>query len=315
MADHSKLFRGWKKEVLNMPFKIEMTPRGVLLAGKWRKADELNHMPTAEKRNALVVELSKHTNQTVKYFSSFDDDTLVGKGATVVFLREAGIRDDNALKNMSDADQRNAMVVENNDHTDRPIPELSAMSDKELVQVGLEWFTKSRTVAAILEFYWNIDQAKVLKNAPDIIASETYDNSGSSQPLTSTFIVQKDVSNTSTFSQEHGFEISTGAETKFEAGIPNIAKNETTATINTSTTHNWQLGEENTTTQTYYHQSDVEVPPFKKLQKIASVTKGNLDVPYRAKIRAGDGSIQWIEGIWKGVSTVNLVEKQVDIDP
>ena len=50
---------------------------------------------------------------------------------------EAGIRDDNALKNMSDADQRNTLVVENNDRTDRPIPQLSALSDKELVTIGV----------------------------------------------------------------------------------------------------------------------------------------------------------------------------------
>ncbi len=297
-----------------MAFTIEMTPRGVLLAGRWRMADELNHMPTAEKRNALVVELSKHTNQTVQYFSGFDDDTLVGKAAAAVFLREAGIRDDNALKNMSDGDQRNTLVVENNNRTDRPIPQLSALSDKELVQLGLEWFAKSKTVAAILDFDWKIDQSKVLKNVPDIIATETYDNSGSSQPLKSTFIVNKEVTNTSTFSEEHGFEFATGAATTFKAGIPNIAENETTVMVDTSTTHNWQLGGENSTTQSYTHQSDVEVPPGKHIQKIASVTKGNLDVPYRAKIRAGDGSIQWIEGTWKGVSTVNLVEKQVDIE-
>jgi hypothetical protein len=81
----------------------------------------------------------------------------------VVFLREAGIRDDNRLKHMSDDDQRNTLIVENNNHTDRP--GLQGMSNKELVQVGLEWFTKSRTVAAILEFYWNLDQAKVLKSS------------------------------------------------------------------------------------------------------------------------------------------------------
>jgi len=123
-----------------MPFTIEMTPRGVLLAGQWRTLAELDIMPPAEQRNALVIELSKHTNQTEPYFSGFDDPTLVGKLAIVVFLRVFGIRNDDELKTMSDGVQRNAMVVENNKHTGRSIPELSALNDKELVQMGLEWF-------------------------------------------------------------------------------------------------------------------------------------------------------------------------------
>jgi hypothetical protein len=105
-----------------------------------------------------------------------------------------------------------------------------------------------------------------------------------------------------------------GTATTIKAEVPFLGGDETTVSLNTSTTHNFSFGEENTTTQSYAHQSDVAAPPYKKLQKIASVTKGNLDVPYRAKIRAGDGSIRWIEGTWKGVSTVNLVEKQVDIE-
>jgi len=297
-----------------MAFKIEMTPRGVLLAGKWRTEAELNHMPTNDKRNCLIIELSKHTNQTGQYFQGFDDDTLVGKAATAVFLKEAGIRDDNGLKNMSDADQRNTMVVENNNHTDRPGSELQAMTDKQLVTLGLEWFAKSRTVAAILDFEWKIDQAKVLKNVPDIIESETYDNRHSSQPLKTTFIVSKEVINTSTFSHEHGLEVSVGTATTIKAEVPLLGGDETTVSLNTSTTHNFSFGEENSTTQSYSRQSEVEVPPGKRIQRIASVTKGNLDVPYRAKIRTGDGSIQWIEGTWKGVSTVNLVEKQEDIE-
>src|SRR5262245_40170077 len=123
-----------------MPFKIEMTPRGVLLAGQWRTVDELNNMPPAEQRKSMVLELNKQPNQTTYYFSGFYDDTLVGKLATVVFLRHFGIRNDDELKTMPDYEQRNAMVVENNKHTGRSIPELSALSDKELVQVGLEWF-------------------------------------------------------------------------------------------------------------------------------------------------------------------------------
>ncbi len=297
-----------------MPFAIEMTLRGILLAGKWRAEDELNHMPTEDKRNSLIVELANHTNQPAGYFQGFDDDTLIGKGATVVFLREAGIRDDNALKNMSDNDQRNTLVVENNNHTDKPISSLQNMSNKELVQEGLGWFTNSRTIAQILEFYWNMDQAKVLNTAPEIIATETYDNSRSQIPLKTKFSFTKEITNTSTFSEQHGFEVKVGVETKFKAGIPGLAENETTVKLDASSTNTWQFGGENKTTQSYTRESDVEVPALKRMQRVASVTKGNLDVPYRAKIRAGDGSIQWLEGTWQGVSTINLLDKQVDIE-
>ena len=297
-----------------MPFTIEMTPRGVLLAGGWRAENELNHMPTEDKRNSLIVELANHTNQPVGYFQGFDDDALVGKAATVVFLREAGIRDDNALRNMSDSDQRNTLVVENNNHTDRPISSLQNMGNKELVQEGLGWFANSKTIAEILEFYWNIDQAKVLSTAPEIIATETYDNSRSLIPLRTKFSFTKEISNSSTFSEQHGFEVKVGVETKFKAGIPGLAENETTVKLDASTTNTWQFGGENKTTQSYTRESDVEVPALKRLQRVASVTKGNLDVPYRAKIRAGDGSIQWLEGTWQGVSTINLLDQQVDIE-
>jgi phospholipase C len=47
---------------------IEMTPRGILLAGKWRTQDELNKMSAGDIRNTLIVELSKHTNQPVGIF-------------------------------------------------------------------------------------------------------------------------------------------------------------------------------------------------------------------------------------------------------
>jgi hypothetical protein len=77
---------------------IEMTPRGILLAGKWRTQDELNKMSAGDIRNTLIVELSKHTNQPVGYFQGKKDDDLVGFGAMVVFLLKTGIRNDTWLK-------------------------------------------------------------------------------------------------------------------------------------------------------------------------------------------------------------------------
>ncbi|HEX8251457.1 MAG TPA: ETX/MTX2 family pore-forming toxin [Pyrinomonadaceae bacterium] len=297
-----------------MAFTIEMTLRGILLAGKWRTEEELNHMLTEDKRNTLIVEMNKHSNQDVGHFQAMNDDALIGVGAVTVFLLESKIRSNDDLKTMSDDDQRNTLIVENNYRTDNPIPQLQGMSNKELVQMGLEWFAKSRTIAAILELYWKLDFAKVLETAPDVIETQTYDNRKSSHtPLKSGFTVEKEVSNSSSFSHEHGFEIAIGVETTFEAGIPLLARNETTVSVNSSTSHKWNFGKENSTKQKYSHQSNVEVPPHEHIQLIAQVTSGKLRVPYAAKIRAGDGSIQLIEGVWDGVSTTNLVVRQEDI--
>lgn len=137
------------EEVLNIPFIIEMTPRGVLLASKSRTAAALNQMSTEDIRNTLIVVLSAYTNQPGGYFQGFNDDTLVGKCAVMVFLRAAGICDDNALKNMSDDDERNNLIVENMDHSDWTIPQLQGMSDQKLVQVGLGWFARRGEVRVI----------------------------------------------------------------------------------------------------------------------------------------------------------------------
>jgi len=121
---------------------IEMTLGGVLLAGKWRTADDLKKMTKEDIRNTLIVELNGHSKQPVEYFQGFDDNALVGKGAAVVFLMKARIRDNNALKNMSDDDQRNTLIVENGKHTGKTNPEMWKMSDQQLVQLGLEWFAE-----------------------------------------------------------------------------------------------------------------------------------------------------------------------------
>src|SRR5690242_17692902 len=193
-----------------MGFTIEMTPRGVLLAGAFRREDELNAMTTEDKRNTMIVACNNYTNQSIPYFQGMSDDDLVGKLATGVFLEKADIRNREALHQMSDDDQRNTIIVVNNMRTDRPIPYLQGLSNKELVQLGLEWFAKSKTVAAILEFYWNIDQQKVVATTPEIIAVQTYDNRDSTSPLEDEFIISKEIRNTSTFSHDHSLDVSIG---------------------------------------------------------------------------------------------------------
>jgi len=130
------------------PFTIEMTTRGVLLAGQWRTEAELSGMSAEDKRNALIVMLVENSNGDVGYFQGFprgqdnDNIDLVGKGALVVFLLRAWLRDDAALKKMGDVDQRNALIEAIIKHTGSFWPEtqLKGMSNQELVQKGLEWF-------------------------------------------------------------------------------------------------------------------------------------------------------------------------------
>ena len=128
------------------PFTIEMTTRGVLLAGQWRTKAELSGLSPEDQRNNLIFMLDENSNHPAAYFQGFSRDNdnvdLVGKGAVVVFLLRAGIRDDAALKNMTDADQRNALIDANIKHTGRPKAELEGMKNQRLVQMGLEWFNR-----------------------------------------------------------------------------------------------------------------------------------------------------------------------------
>jgi hypothetical protein len=113
--------------------------RGVMLAGKFRTHRELNAMSHDGQRNTLITELSGRTNLSPvgAHFQAMDDPTLAGTGGVLVFLREAKIRDDSAIKTMSDDELRNIMIVEIGAQTHLPGPVLQGMSNMDLVLLGL----------------------------------------------------------------------------------------------------------------------------------------------------------------------------------
>jgi hypothetical protein len=296
-----------------MTISIEMTVRGVLLAGHWRTEAELNNMTTEDKRNTLIVSLTTVTNQSVSYFQRFDDNTLVAKAAVPVFLLIAGLVSESWLKANSDDGARNYLIIELNKKTDKPIRDLQGKSNGELVAMGLEWLNGARMVTGIIEFSWKADDAKILATVPDWIAEQTYINDSNIE-LLHKFVIAKDITNTSTFSHEHDLTVQIGVSTTFKAGIPYIAENKTTVGIDVSTTNTWKFGEENTTSQKYSDEAEAKLPPHTKIKITATVTKASLNVPYSAKVRLGDGTNKVIEGTWNGVSTYNLVVTQQTID-
>ena len=109
--------------------------RGVLLAGQFRTQHDLDQMSREDMRNTLIVELSGRTRQGS--LQSFNNETLAGMGALLVFLRVGRIRDDAALKRMTADDMRNTVIVEIGSQTQMSGPALQAMTNLDLVLLGL----------------------------------------------------------------------------------------------------------------------------------------------------------------------------------
>jgi len=117
---------------------IEMTLRGILLAGKWRDEATLKTMSDDACRKALIEKLREHSCDEEKRkrenfnWDQCDNDVLIGSGALVVFLLQAGIRDVAGLKTDTDDGHRNILI-----YCLRQIPGVQGMSNQKLVQLGL----------------------------------------------------------------------------------------------------------------------------------------------------------------------------------
>jgi hypothetical protein len=95
-----------------VPGLVSSWIRGVLLVGRFRTQRELTAMSHEDMRNTLIVEMTKHSNQTTASYQALNDADLEGVGAVMVLLRNLRIRDDGALRQMSADDQRNTLIVE-----------------------------------------------------------------------------------------------------------------------------------------------------------------------------------------------------------
>ncbi|CAH2299293.1 Hypothetical predicted protein [Pelobates cultripes] len=181
-------------------------------------------------------------------------------------------------------------------------------------QYSLLSFTIDKTIQSIVSLEFLPDSGKVISQGTEVVQSQIYVNK-SSTPLKHTFSFSKTMTESSTFSQEHGFTVAVGAEMSFKAGVPFIGETESKISINMSTTHTWNFSKTNETQTTFSSSTDVEVQGGHSIRMVASVTKGDMDVPYRAKIRTLFGYETTIQGTWKGVTHYNLMVTQEDYKP
>ncbi|CAH2299429.1 Hypothetical predicted protein [Pelobates cultripes] len=171
--------------------------------------------------------------------------------------------------------------------------------------------TTDKTIQSVVSFEFLPASGKILSQQPEVVQSQIYKNT-SSVPLKYSFSFTKTMTETSSFTQEHGFTVEVGAEVSFTAGIPFIGDMETSISINTSTTHTWSFSKTNETQTSFSASTDVEVPGGKSIRMMASVTKAQMDVPYTAKICTLFGYETTIQGTWKGVTHYKLMVTQED---
>lgn len=124
--------------------------RGVLLAGRFRTQEQLNGMSLDGMRNVLIVELTGRSNQND--YQRYDNDTLAGMGAVLVFLRLTGICSDEALRTMTADQQRNAMISALDVQTGAGRA-LQGLTNLELAQVALGRVARPGHVPGVVDFY------------------------------------------------------------------------------------------------------------------------------------------------------------------
>jgi hypothetical protein len=289
---------------------MEFTLRELLTQGGWT-VNSLNNMTSDQKRNTVIQLLSDFSTQPVGYYQGLSDNELVDRGAILMILRN--IVSDDALKQMSDDQQRNSIIVALNSRTDKAIGELQGKSNRELAQIGFGIITDSKLVSAILQIDWNVDSAKVLETAPEIIESQTFINKDSQIDIKETFSFSKEVESKYSLSLTGEYKI--GGEVTIEGGvgIPVLAEGKAGVKIDSSLTLGAAFGTEEITKQKYERTSEVTVSPNTSIKMSAIITRGKMNVPYKALIRTSIGEEKWTEGLWEGTSTSDLVVKREPI--
>jgi hypothetical protein len=290
---------------------MELTHRGLLRVGGWSE-DTLNIMSSDDKRNTVIELLSEYSSQPVGYYQGLDDHKLIDRGAILILLRN--LINDDTLKQFSDDEQRNSIISAIHNRTDTPVGELQGKSNRELVEIGLRLISGSKIVSAILKIDWNIDTAKVLKTAPYIIITKTLDNSKNNVEAKKTFTYSEKVTNSYKMTLTGEYKIGGEVSIEGKAGIPVLAEGSAGVKINSSLTLSAAFEADVITETEYSNTTEVTLKPKTMIKMSASVTRGKMNVPYRALIRTSNGEEKWTEGMWEGTSTVDCVEKSELID-
>ena len=283
----------------------------------WRSAQDLTSMSTEDERNTLIVELNHHSNLSIHQLQAKHNtgslNSLTGMAAICYFLYTNNICSIHSLNSMSDQDQRNTLIVELNKKVNKEISELQGMNDHELVVCGADFYRKDKAVAKVTAIRWNISEAKIVDQTPEMLAQQTYDNRHSNQVLMETFSYKKTITKTTTFQHSTSLNISTTTEFSVKAGIPVIAEVSGKVSVTMGALTTWTNANSHTISQAFEKSTKIEVKPGGYIRRKSTLTVGSMDVPYTMDVETQTGRQETVGGMWHGVTLYNIQEIQEDI--
>ena len=136
----------------------------IILHSKWSDFNSIIEMSKNELKQLLVTELSKRTNENSYDLNSKTNIELSSFCLLYTFLKTAAIRTESELKDMSFANLRNSLIIENTKNLELNISTLQTLSTKKLVQLGYSWYLP-KTYKSLINF-------DVLGNSTSLVRSK-----------------------------------------------------------------------------------------------------------------------------------------------
>ncbi len=169
------------------------------------------------------------------------------------------------------------------------------------IQRTSDYYRDRRQVVEICSLEFNTSQGRIVHSSPERLEAVTYLNTAVRASLKSTFTVLKHVTETSRFEYP---SLLLHPQATLSTKIPYYVDGEILLSLSATAT----FGTTGATSvvKTYDHTSEVEVPPRTRIVKEASITRDDLEVPWRAVVKTGLGKLSHINGKWYGASTCDL---------
>jgi hypothetical protein len=285
-----------------------LTLAGVLVAGSWRTQAQAQTMSNGDLRNTLIVVMTQHTKQPVKYFQGLADNDLVGRGAIIVSLLQMGSRTPADMTQMTDDDERNTIIVEFNNRAGLPIPYLQGKNDLDLVQMGFVPPLWGRDVVSFApsSITYDLPHGVITSSTQPVIYSQELNNQTVTQQQSSV-TGQQTVSETSGWSAQLATQLSTKVSGGFQ--IPLVAAG--TFELATQMTTTFQVNGSTTRSRVWTFTVPVVVPAHQICRVSIAVNESTLTVPYTANgiytLNTGQSFPGTMSGVYKGSNSYDMI--------